>query len=82
MSYSWEEVKRAVERNEDARLEHSLADGEVVEGRVARGFYLVGRTRLYLELIGGLVMGLHVAVMTLAFNFLLFIWILHVNFDF
>lgn len=82
MSYSWEEVKRAVERNENARLEHSLAEGEVTAGHVARGLYLVQRTRPYLELLGGLIVGLHVAVTTLVFNYLLFVWILHVNVDF
>lgn len=82
MSYSWDVVKLAVERIEDVRLEHSLAEGEVTEGHVARGLYLVQRTRPYLELIGGLVVGLHVAVMTLVLNYLLFVWILHVNFDF
>jgi hypothetical protein len=79
--YSWDEVKRAVERSEDARLEHSLAESEVSEGHVARGFYLVQRTRPYLEVLGGLIVGIHAAVMTLALNYLLFVWILHVNFD-
>jgi hypothetical protein len=80
MSYSWEEVKHAVERNEDAQLMRLLEDQEVAEGHVGRGFYLIERTRSYLELFAGVVVGLHVAVMTLVFNYLLFVWILHVNF--
>jgi len=79
--YSWEEVKRAVERNEDAQLEHWLAESEVSEGHVARGFYPVQRTRPYLEVLGGLIVGLYASLMSLAFNYLLFVWILHVNFD-
>lgn len=79
--YSWDEVKRAVERKEDARLEQSLAESEVAEGHMARRVYLVERTRPYLEALGGLVFGLHASLMALGFNYLLFVWILHVNFD-
>ena len=80
MAYSWEEVKRAVERNEDAKLTRLLGEREVAEGQVGRGFHLIERTRTPLELLGGVVVGLHAAVMTLVFNYLLFVWILHVNF--
>ena len=79
--YSWEEIKRAVERKEDARQERSLAESEVTEGHMVHGFYLVQRTRPHLEILGGLVVGLYASLMALAFNYLLFIWILHVNFD-
>jgi len=81
MPYSWEEVKQAVERNEDTQLGRLLAAQEIAEGHVGRRFFLIERTRTYLELLGGMVVGLHVAVMTLVFNYLLFVWILHVNFD-
>jgi hypothetical protein len=80
--YSWEEVKRAVERTEDARLEHSLAESEVTEGYMASGSYLVQRMRPHLEMFGGFVVGLYASLMTLAFNYLLFTWLLHVNFAF
>lgn len=80
MPYSWDEVKKVVERKEDARLMHLLAEQEMAEGHVGRGFQLIERTRPTLELLGGVVVGLHVAVMTLVFNYLLFVWILHVNF--
>jgi len=81
MTYSWQEVKRAVERNEDAQLKRLLVEQGVAEGHVGRRFHLIERTRTSLELLGGVVVGLHVAVMTLVFNYLLFVWILHVNFD-
>lgn len=81
MPYTWEEVKQAVERNEEARLVRMLEEREVAEGRVSEHFYLVRSTRKFLDLLGGVVVGIHVAVMTLAFNYLLFLWILHVNFD-
>jgi hypothetical protein len=79
--YSWEEVKRAVERKEDARLEHSLIESEVTEGYMVHGYYLVQRTRPYMEVLGALLVGLQASLMTLGFNYLLFVWLLHVNFD-
>jgi hypothetical protein len=82
MPYSWEDIKRAIERTEDARLRQELTEREIAEGRVRRGFYLVRRSRLAFQVIGGVVTGIHVAVMVLIFNFLLFVWLLHVNFDF
>lgn len=83
VAYSWEEVRAAVEREEDARLEHRL--GEVTgtpERYETRGFRLLQRVQPYLEMLGGVAVGLHVAVMTLIINYLLFVWILHLNFDF
>lgn len=82
MMYSWEEVKRAVERVEDARLEQGLAEAEAAEGHKMRRVYLLQRTRPPLEILGALLVGVHIAVMTLIFNFLLFVWLFHVNFDF
>jgi hypothetical protein len=79
--YTWDEVKQAVEREEDARLARSLSDAEVREGRLARRFYLVRRLRPLLEALGGVVLGLHASLLALGFNYLLFVWILHVNFD-
>lgn len=81
MPYTWEEVKQAVERREDAQIGRLLAEQEITEGHVERRFFLIERSRTFLELLGGLVVGLHAAVLTLVFNYLLFIWILHVNFD-
>ncbi len=82
MSYSWEQVKLAVEREENRRLDDESAHMEVAEGHAPRGFYVVRRTRPSLTIVGGVVMGLHVAVISLIFNYLAFVWILHVNFDF
>ena len=79
--YSWEEVKQAVERKVDARLERSLAEMELADGYMPSGYYLVQRTRPYLETLGALVVGLHASLLALGFNYLLFVWILHVNFD-
>jgi hypothetical protein len=81
MSYSWDEVKLAIEREETAQLERELGDREVREGRVPSGDFLMRRMRPYLEVAGAMVAGLHVTIMTLAVNFLVFVWILHVNFE-
>jgi hypothetical protein len=78
--YSWEEVKRAVEHKEDARLLRSLAEVEVKEGFLEPDFFLMQLTRPYLEVLGSLVVGLYAALMSIGFNYLLFNWILHVNF--
>jgi hypothetical protein len=78
--YSWEEVKRAVERTEDARLEHSLSESEAAEGYVPPRRYIVQRTRPYLQVLGALLVGFEAALITLGFNYLLFVWLLHVNF--
>lgn len=82
MTYSWEEVKRAVERVEDAHLERRLADAEIPNAQNSRSFYVIRRMRPLLEALGGVAVGLHVAVMTLIFNYILFVWLLHINFDF
>jgi len=78
--HSWEDVKRTVERRESARLERALAETELNEGHMVRGVYVVQRARPYLEVIGGMVIGLHAGLMTLGFNYLLFVWLMHVNF--
>jgi hypothetical protein len=81
MPYTWEEVKQAIEQHEDAKLTRSLAEREIGEGHVQRRLFLIQRTRPLFEVLGGLVVGIYAAVLTLVFNYLLFIWILHVNFD-
>jgi hypothetical protein len=82
MAYTWDEVRQSVEREENARLERELAEREIRDGRVPAFDLIVARTRPGLEIAGAVVAGLHVALMTLVFNFLLFVWILHVNFDY
>ena len=79
--YSWEEVKRAVERTEDARLEHSLSESEAAAGHVPPGRYMVQQTRPYLEVLGALLVGFEAALLAVGFNYLLFVWLLHVNFE-
>lgn len=78
--YSWDEVKRAVERTEDERLEQLLSESEIAERHMERRYYVVQRTRPYLEVIGGLILGFYAALMAMGFNYMLFVWILHVNF--
>jgi hypothetical protein len=79
--YSWDEIKRAVERTEDARLEHSLSESEVAAGHVPPGRYIVQRTRPFLQVLGALLVGFEAALLAVGFNYLLFVWLLHVNFD-
>lgn len=81
MTYSWEEVKRAVERVENARLEQELVRAEAAEGHAPRKAYLMQRLRPHLEVAGGVLLGVYVAVMVMILNFLIFVWLFHVNFD-
>jgi hypothetical protein len=82
MAYPWDEVKRAVERVENAQLERWLVEAETLEIHRTRSFYLVRRVHPFLEALGALAVGLNTAVMVLIFNYLLFNWILHINFGF
>jgi hypothetical protein len=82
MAYTWDEVRLAVEHEESARLDEELAEHEVKEGHVPTGDFVLRRRRPMLEIAGAIVCGLNVAIMAITMNFLLFIWILHVNFDF
>jgi hypothetical protein len=79
--YSWEEVKRAVERVEDARLDQELARAEVEDGNAPRRAYLFHSLRPHLEAFGAMLVGIYVAVMVLILNYLVFVWLFHVNFS-
>lgn len=80
MSFSWEEIKQAVEREESARLVEELEKTELREGHAPRAFLAVQRSRRGLEIAGAIVMGLYVAMITVILDFLVFNWILHVRF--
>lgn len=80
MSFSWEEVKQAVEREENARLVDELEQRELREGHVPRAFLTVRRSRRYLEIVGAIVVGLYAAMIAVMLDFLVFNWILHVRF--
>jgi hypothetical protein len=82
MAYAWDEVKKAVERVEDAQLEQWLAEAETLEMHKTGTVYLVRRAHPILEALGALAVGLNTAVMVLIFNYFLFNWILHINFGF
>lgn len=80
MSHTWDEIKRAVERVQDADLLDQQAAAEL---RARGGWQArLARARPFLQVLGGVVLGLHTAIGVLAFNYLLFVWILHVNFAF
>lgn len=81
MTYSWEEVKQAVERVEDVRLERELAIAEADGGHAPRKPFLLQRMRPYLEVLGAMLVGVYVAISCMIFNFLVFVWLFHVNFN-
>ena len=82
MAHSWEEVKRTIERVEDAKLERWLVEAERPDNARTPSFHVIVAAHPLLQALGAVAVGLHAAIMTLIFNYLLFNWILHVNFDF
>jgi len=81
-SYSWEQISAAVERFEDGLFALEAADAAAKEGGESGLRSMLRRMQPFLELAGGVALGIFVAVMTLIVNYLVFVWILHVNFSF
>lgn len=80
MSYSWEEIKEVIEivENKQATDEFHLLEEEA--GLVKITPPLTERTASYLEFLGELSVGVTVGILTVLFNFLLFNWLLHIEF--
>lgn len=81
-TYSWEQIRTAVERFEDGLFARRSAEAAAGGGREPRFLTFLRRSLPFVEVAGGIALGILVAVMTLIFNYLLFVWILHVNFSF
>ena len=79
MSYPWNEIKEVIERIENERVLNELSLLEQQEGFVQRQPALTDRTRGYLEFLGTLPVGVSVGIFTVIFNFLLFVWLLHIQ---
>jgi hypothetical protein len=80
MSYSWDEIKEVIEKIEKERLIKELSLLEQKAGNVKKSPLLTEGTKFYLEFLGMLSMGLGVGIFSLIFNFLLFVWLLHLEF--
>jgi hypothetical protein len=80
MSYPWDKIREVVEEIEKERLIKELSLLEQKAGTVKKGFLLTEGTKFYLEFLGMLSLGLGVGIFSLIFNYILFVWLLHLEF--
>jgi hypothetical protein len=75
------ESRRRIEEQELLRVLSEEEHREQAEGAIrARPPMLLRRLRLPLECLGGILLGVNIAAITLLFNFFLFNYLLHVEF--
>jgi len=80
MSYPWDKIREVVEKKEKERLIKELSLLEEKAGTVKKGLLFTGGTKFYLEFLGMLSLGLGVGIFSLIFNYILFVWLLHLEF--
>ncbi|MBW3021331.1 hypothetical protein KY328_00265 [Candidatus Woesearchaeota archaeon] len=80
MPNSWEEIKEVVERIEYERLLDELSSLEHEEKSIEKQTLLNEKAISYLEFLGELTVGVTVGIFIVIFNFLLFNWLLHIEF--
>lgn len=80
MSNSWDDIRDIIEKNENKRMTEYFSLLEVQEGHLEAESGLSGRKNDYLKLLGVLSMGVSAGVFTMIFNFLIFVWLLHIEF--
>ena len=80
MTDSWDDIKDIIEKNENRRMAEFYSRLEVQEGHLEAGSGLSGRKNDYLKVLGALSMGLSAGIFAMIFNFLLFVWLLHIEF--
>jgi len=79
MSYPWNKIEEVAERIEYERVLNELSLLEQQEGFVGKRLPLTERMKGYLELLGGLSLGISVGFFTVILNFLLFVFLLHIE---
>ena len=70
----------ALEKIENKNARDEISSIEQKEGFVKRQILLTERNRLYLEFLGELSVGVSIGVFSMIFNFILFVWLLHIEF--
>ncbi|GBD97166.1 MAG TPA: hypothetical protein ENG83_02175 [Nitrospirae bacterium] len=80
MAYPSDEIKEVIERVENERASDELSSLEHEEGFAKKQLTLTERSRVYLEFLGELTVGIGVGVFSMIFNFILFVWLLHIEF--
>jgi cell division protein FtsN len=79
MSHTWDEIKEVIEITENEKVFNELSSLEQQEGIIKRQLTISDRMRGYLEFLGKLSVGVSVGFFTIMFNFLLFVWFLHIE---
>lgn len=79
MLYPWNTIKEVIERTEYERVVAELSSLEYRDGFVERRLTLTDRTKGYLDFLGRLSIGICVGIFTVVFNFVLFVWLIHVE---
>ncbi len=80
MPYSWDEIKTVIERIENEKEMDKLEILEHEEGFMRIQPSLTEKTKSYLEFLGEFSVGVIVGIITIIFNFLLLVWLLHLEF--
>lgn len=78
MSHSWDEIKLVIESLECEKVGKELTRHELQEGVIEDKIPLTARTHGYLQFLGGLSVGLSIGIFTIIFNFMIFVWFLHI----
>lgn len=80
MSQHWDEIKDVIEQIEYERLKKELSMQEIQEGFIEKYSTLVGKKYDYLRILGEISVGLSMGIITIIFNYILFVWLLHFSF--
>lgn len=80
MSYSWEEIKDLIEKVESKRVIDSFLVREAQEAAMEAECGLTRGEKEYLNFIGVLCAGISAGLFTIIFNFIFFVWLLHIEF--
>lgn len=78
MAPSWDEIKEFIERTESEKLALSLSTREQQEGHFKRQPTLTEKKYGYLGVLGGISLGILVGIATLVFNYIFFVYFLHI----
>ena len=74
---SWDEIKEFIERIESEKLAHSFSLQEQQEGYFRNQPTLTEKNSGYLGVLGGISLGIVVGIVALIFNYIFFVYFLH-----
>lgn len=80
MSYSLEEIKTIIESIETEKIIAELSLAKKDEEFVKETYTLLDKTKSYLGILGLIITGISCGVITLILNYLIFVWLFHLEF--